>query len=756
MSLSAHPGVPTPRVSVIVPAYNAARTVDTALESVFAQTFRDFEVIVVDDGSSDDTAERVKAWGDRVTLRRQANAGPAAARNHAIQHARGTLLAFLDADDVWLPTKLARQVQYFDRYPETGLLHAYAPTTRATLSVLLETPEQSEAPMAAPTNNYCELFHCKFFVKTLTVMVPRAVIEEVGPFDERREFHVEDWDLWLRIAARYPMGYLPETVAIHRPDGGMSSNVEKTFHGQKLVMNEAAPLCAAACPKHRANPAGCLSRREHLLHTQLGYERFWRGQKSRAREAYRRALALWPWDLRARAYMAASWVGPRWVTFLRDRGMSKLAGVAPAAAAPKPPTVDMLHDTAYRRVRCAFSRGLHAADDAILKRRTGPRRVLFEAASPLSMAIFQPIYERMRHDDRIEFWFTAPAEAQRIFNSAGIVDRVVEPEVVQWKKFHAYVNTDFWTMTWLPRRPRRIHLFHGLAGKYDLDAPTKIAPVVATFDRLLFANIDRLQRYANAGLVDPESPRAQLIGYPKVDCLVDGSLNRSAILEALRLDGRKPTVLYAPTWSPYSSLNTMGEQIIAALAGMGLNVIVKLHDRSLETTTRGSGGVDWRARLGELCRKQAVHFAEGADASPYLFVADALVTDHSSVGFEYMLMDRPIVVIHSPDLLRHARINPQKAALLQSAAHVIDDAAAIGDTVSRALGDPGVHRSIRRRIANDLFYRPGTATTRAVNCIYQVLGLPALAPVPMAANDPRVTASTVQMRSLEMGARHTL
>ena len=93
-------------------------------------------------------------------------------------------------------------------------------------------------------------------------------------------------------------------------------------------------------------------------------------------------------------------------------------------------------------------------------------------------------------------------------------------------KFDAYINTDFWNMTWLPRRTRRIHLFHGVAGKYGLDAPTRIAPVVATFDRLMFPNHDRLMRYAEAGLVDPDSPTAALIGYPKVDCLVDGSLNR--------------------------------------------------------------------------------------------------------------------------------------------------------------------------------------------------------------------------------------
>src|SRR5512143_2301357 len=101
-------------------------------------------------------------------------------------------------------------------------------------------------------------------------------------------------------------------------------------------------------------------------------------------------------------------------------------------------------------------------------------------------------------------------------------------------------------MTGLTRSCRRIHLFHGVAGKYGLDAPVHIAPVVRSFDRILFANEDRLQRYVEAGIVEGDNTRARLIGYPKVDCLVDGSLDAREIRHALGLDPSRPTVLYAP------------------------------------------------------------------------------------------------------------------------------------------------------------------------------------------------------------------
>jgi CDP-glycerol:poly(glycerophosphate) glycerophosphotransferase len=401
-----------------------------------------------------------------------------------------------------------------------------------------------------------------------------------------------------------------------------------------------------------------------------------------------------------------------------------LAGLRPVAE------ISLLNDTALRRTRQAAAELAHALDDLICGFARRQRlHLLFEAASPLSLAVFGPVRDQLKTDDRLEFWYTT---ADRTWNAtslfgADLAPRVLSQHDVRWMKFDAYVNTDFWNTTWLRRRTRRIHLFHGVAGKYNLDCPVEIAPSVASFDELLFPNADRLMRYVEAGLIDPRRTRGSLVGYPKVDCLVDGTLDRSAIAASIGLDASAPTVLYAPTWSQYSALHTMGLQMLPALARLGLNVIVKLHDRSFDSS-RDMRGIDWRSRLDALARHPRVHIARGADISPYLFVSDLVITDHSSVGFEFMLLDRPVVVIDCPELIQKASVNREKVQLLRSASDVVLPGADVPRVVQRALATPHRLSAERRSAAERLFYQPGGATARAVRCIYETLGIPAPEP----------------------------
>jgi CDP-glycerol glycerophosphotransferase len=217
-----------------------------------------------------------------------------------------------------------------------------------------------------------------------------------------------------------------------------------------------------------------------------------------------------------------------------------------------------------------------------------------------------------------------------------------------------------------------------------------------------------------------------LVGYPKVDALVNGRYDAAAIHARLQLEMHRRTAIYAPTWSPASSLNLAGEEIVGSLLDAGFNVIVKLHDRSLDTSEpRFSGGIDWRARFARIHCPGRIAFVEWADSSPLLAASDVMVTDHSSIGFEFCLLDRPIVIFDAPDLPRVARINPEKIALLRSAARVVRTAAEVGPAALAELAHPESLEDVRRAVAREMFYESGTATERALAMVYDLLELPA-------------------------------
>ncbi|MGH9142217.1 MAG: CDP-glycerol glycerophosphotransferase family protein, partial [Vicinamibacterales bacterium] len=240
--------------------------------------------------------------------------------------------------------------------------------------------------------------------------------------------------------------------------------------------------------------------------------------------------------------------------------------------------------------------------------------------------------------------------------------------------------------------------------------------------RLFFVNRRRLNNCVAAGALDANSPAIRLIGMPKVDCLVDGSLNRNAVLRALGLPADRPTVLYAPTWSPASSLNLLGVELLRRLRQMPVNVIVKLHDRSRDLRRQYSGGLDWPALLAPHLAAGSAVLASGADICPYLVAADVMVTDHSSAGFEYLLLDRPLVRIHVPALITLANIHQDYVRMLSD---VSESSCAVNDTVAaveRALADPASRSSMRRQVGADLFYEPGTATKRCADALYEAIG----------------------------------
>jgi CDP-Glycerol:Poly(glycerophosphate) glycerophosphotransferase len=380
--------------------------------------------------------------------------------------------------------------------------------------------------------------------------------------------------------------------------------------------------------------------------------------------------------------------------------------------------------------------------------RSGRRRVLVDARTPVNYTMVAPICHAMAADARVSFFFTASEEPNRLRDiyhealsassgqalstRAGQASdiRLIAPGRARLMRFDAYLASDFMWQT-LPRGTCRIQTFHGVGGKYGFDAPTAS---LREWDRIFFVNERRLRNVVKAGAIDADSRAIRMVGLPKVDALVNGTWTRDAVLESLGLDPALPTILYAPTWSPASSLNAMGVDLIGRLMDAwsgSINLIVKLHDRSRDVRERYSGGVDWVSAIEPRLRGCTGAVARGHDISPYLAASDLMVTDHSSAGFEFLLRDRPIVRIHSPRLIAEANVHPDYVALLASVSTSAESLEDVVDAIEHALATPHALSDTRRAVAADLFYRPGGATARAVRHLYEAIELDPLA-VPVA------------------------
>ncbi len=205
----------TPLVSVIIPTHNCAAYIGDAVASVLSQTYQTFEVIVVDDGSTDETSDVLTPYRDRIQYVYQDNQGPAAARNAGIRQARGNLIAFLDADDTWSPRKLELQVLALKAYPDAGLaftdfhefdesgVHKPSHLTGQRSSEAWFAKNRAAETELAYGGMYQEFLRANW-IATCSVIVRRDVLAAVGCFDEGISYG-EDYDLWLRIARRYRM-----------------------------------------------------------------------------------------------------------------------------------------------------------------------------------------------------------------------------------------------------------------------------------------------------------------------------------------------------------------------------------------------------------------------------------------------------------------------------------------------------------------------------------------------------------------------
>jgi glycosyltransferase involved in cell wall biosynthesis len=213
------PNLPNnPAVSVIIPTYNRGWILPEAIDSVLAQDFVGFELIVVDDGSTDNSREILDSYGRDIIVLHQENKGVSAARNRGIAESSANLIAFLDSDDLWLRQKLTRQVGFFNTNPDVLICQTEEAWVRNGVRVNPGNRHQKLSGMIfEPSLALC-------LVSPSAVMIRKILFDKVGLFDERLPA-CEDYDLWLRISSRYPVYLIDEPLIIKR--GGHEDQLSK-------------------------------------------------------------------------------------------------------------------------------------------------------------------------------------------------------------------------------------------------------------------------------------------------------------------------------------------------------------------------------------------------------------------------------------------------------------------------------------------------------------------------------------------------
>jgi glycosyltransferase involved in cell wall biosynthesis len=300
-----------PRVTVLLTCYNHLPYLPAAWESLQTQTFRDFEIVAVDDGSTDGTREwlQKRASLERklpdsrvVLLFNESNLGTYGSLNRALREAQGDFVAVFNDDDFWAPQKLERQLALFEAHPELGLVHTDGSFT------MEGSPLGFEFPRTETGNVLIPLLYANKIIAS-AALIRRECFEALGGFDERY-FGSGDWQMWLRIAEKWPVGYVDEQLTFYRVHGANASHkLERIWRDDEMLRKwirskyadyEALGLNVEELRRAKAHNEAC-----------LGTVLYLNGKALEAREAYRRSLELEPGRFKSRLRLWATYALPR-------------------------------------------------------------------------------------------------------------------------------------------------------------------------------------------------------------------------------------------------------------------------------------------------------------------------------------------------------------------------------------------------------------------------------------------------------------
>ncbi len=240
-----------PEVSVVIPAYNAARFIAMAIDSALAQSYKPSEIIVVDDGSQDNTQSIVEQYANKVKYIHQTNAGPAAARNMGVREAKGEWIAFLDSDDYWNRDHLKLLLKHARDHPEAALIYCGKKWVDRDGKLIKDSFDQTKFPSGWI---FKDLFKANYISSTSVVLVKRAIFIKLGGFDEQLRI-AEDYDLWIRISAFEQICGVPIcSVNYRRHDSNLTLQTIGRFKGVLAVLEHAQIMMKQKLVDKRNNP----------------------------------------------------------------------------------------------------------------------------------------------------------------------------------------------------------------------------------------------------------------------------------------------------------------------------------------------------------------------------------------------------------------------------------------------------------------------------------------------------------------------
>ncbi len=354
------------------------------------------------------------------------------------------------------------------------------------------------------------------------------------------------------------------------------------------------------------------------------------------------------------------------------------------------------------------------------------KRVLFTGYAPVHFLCFLPVYQQLQGDLDLDVWLSGgfrhkspdgaiSYELDGFYDPYPVhPDRTIPIEQARNEDFDVLVCAHL-SDSLFPRSAKKtVQIFHGVSFKNYA-----VREKALRFDILCLPGDYHTSLFQERGLIRDDGPEAYTTGFAKTDRLVDGTLDRDALLRGLGLDPGKPTLLYAPTGDKNNSLEIMGEQVIAHLAKEPVwNLLIKPHDHP-------KNKIDWFEKLAPY-EGSTVRLMRDLDVIPYLHAADLLISDASSVITEFTLLDRPIVLLNVPKLFK--RVVKRGGALDldtygQKLGPVVDDPVTIVEVVRSALADSSPYSALRRAMARDFFYQPGTAAKRVAKAVRYAAGL---------------------------------